>query len=106
MRRLAGVIGVCCALGGCNTISAYTAVNTELATLANGKIQTACAIISVAQGYFKELAPAIPAKEQVAYRNASTIVAAICNNPPKDVVSALSTLGSAWMQIQDATKVP
>ena len=101
------------ALSGCNAqwgqISAgvgnvLTTANNVLANLSGNYIPEACGIVKVADGYFQKLSPKISADKIAIEAKAMAGVNVICNNPPKDVASAFSTLVDLWFTIQDVTQ--
>lgn len=109
MICLAGVAAL--ALAACNPASvisgiggAVTGANATLAQLAKNDVPAACGIVAVAEGYFEQLKPLISATNVARARNASQAVAAICDNPPANVGSAIATLAKLWLTIQNATK--
>lgn len=115
---LAGSLGLAVTLVACSpsmqggmsklTTAVEMTLNTSnnvLARLAGNEIPTACAIIQVAEGYFRTLEPKISADKVAVERKAEAAVAAICDNPPANVSQAFATLLKLWFQIQNATKV-
>lgn len=113
MKKLALVaFAASLALGGCQTAGTIaTGINTAnnaLARLAGNDIPAACAIISVAEGYFgtvSSLHKFSPAT-MTAEAKAEAIVANICAHPPANVGAAFGQLMSAWQIIQAKTTVP
>lgn len=92
-------------LGGCAQMTA--AVETSdaaLARLSRGSLPAACAIVSVAEGYFDALAPSISAANHTLFAAASSVANRICAVRPADTVGAIVTLADAWADIQAATK--
>ena len=93
------------ALAGCNNVlSGLNTANNSLAELSKNSIPTACGIIAVAQGYFRQLEKNISAENIAIERKAEAAVKVICDNPPTDVAKAMGTLLQLWLTIQDSTK--
>ena len=85
------------------------AANSTIKKLSNGKIVSACKTIAVAQGYYDAVAPVVAALAPAQASAAATafgVVKDVCANPPQDVASAMTSLGTAWAVIQAATTVP
>ena len=92
-------------LAGCAQITAaITTADNALAKLSENSLPKACAIVKVAEGYFRKLEPRISADKIAIERKAEAAVAVICDNPPKDTGAAFTTLVDLWFTIQDATK--
>jgi len=106
MRFIAAAF-VCLALAACNGASNLSAglgaADNALARLAQNQIQPACAIISVAAGYFDILSPRISAANQRRYSQARAVIDPICANPPANTLEALAALNRAWFDVQAAT---
>lgn len=100
MRNTLAVLALAGALAGCNSASTtVTVANNTLAALAKDGVPGACVIVKVAEGYYAQVVPT-PAPAVV---TAEAEVAAICANPPTDLVGAFSTLLNAWTIIQAST---
>ena len=112
----AAIIGM--GLAACSTISAdysklSTAVGNEISganktiqQVAANDVPTACAAIYVAEGYYNNVKPAIPAKTQAIVASAEKVVAADCANPPANLSQLWADLETAWTTIQAGTTVP
>jgi hypothetical protein len=115
---ISAVLAASSALSGCSTISAdysklSTAVGNEISganktiqQVANSDVPTACAAIYVAEGYYTNVKPAIPAKTQAIVASAEKVVAADCANPPTNLSQLWADLETAWTTIQAGTTVP
>jgi len=90
----------------CNVSSDVTAANNALATLASNDIPTACAIVTVAEGYFAQLRGQLSAAEIADEAKAALVVNSICANPPTNITAAFGSLLTAWTAIQADTTVP
>lgn len=102
-KLLCGALALAClAVAGCQTTGVTTA-NNALASLAKNDLPAACAIVSVAEGYFATLKPQISAKNQKIEAQAAAVAATICNNPPADLATAFVDLFAAWTAVQNAT---
>ncbi|HEY3719265.1 MAG TPA: hypothetical protein VGL41_03905 [Roseiarcus sp.] len=109
MHKLAFAGAFVCAipLAGCNSVSSgVTAANNALATLASNDIPTACAIVTVAEGYFAQLKSRLSATEIADEAKAALVVNSICANPPTNISAAFGSLLTAWAMIQADTTVP
>ena len=94
-------------LAGCNSVSSdVTAANNALATLASNDIPTACAIVTVAEGYFAQLKSQLSAAEIADEAKAALVVNSICASPPTNISAAFGSLLTAWTVIQADTTVP
>lgn len=81
-------------------------LNNALAKAAGNDIPAACGIVRVAEGYFADVAPLIPANTRKVEAQAAAAVKVICDNPPQDIQQAFTDLNNAWAAIQAATTVP
>jgi len=115
LMMLAGSVCIAATLAACNpqggmeklTVAVQTTMtktDNVLARLAGNEIPSACSIIGVAEGYFRQLEPRISAKNIAIERDAEAVVDFICSNPPANTAQAFGTLFRAWMAIQKATK--
>ena len=90
----------------CNVSSDVTAANNALATLASNDIPAACAIVTVAEGYFVQLESKLSAAEIADEAKAALVLNSICASPPTNVAAAFGSLLTAWTAIQADTTVP
>lgn len=109
MKKLITLPLVAC-LAACNPgslVGGIGAVDNALVRVAGGyELPAACAIIRVADGYYLNVRGKVTQAARVREAQAMAVVNAICNDPPKDLVSAFGTLMKAWTDIQAATTVP
>ena len=69
---------------------------------------TACAIVTVAEGYFfgSDSKPTLGRLEIADEAKAALVVNSICANPPTNISAAFGSLLTAWTVIQADTTVP
>ena len=84
----------------------YALLDNALAKAASNDIPTACGIVRVAEGYYADVQPLIPAKTQKVEAQAAAAVKVICGAPPQNIQQAFADLSNAWAAIQAATTVP
>ena len=72
----------------------------------SGGGSTSPTIVRVAEGYYADVQPLIPAKTQKVEAQAAAAVKVICGAPPQNIQQAFADLSNAWAAIQAATTVP
>ena len=87
-------------------LSALAGANKTIQQVAANDVPTACATIYVAEGYYNNVKPAIPAKTQAIVASAEKVVAADCANPPTNLSQLWADLETAWTTILAGTTVP
>lgn len=92
------------ALGGC--LSTINSVNKTLGQVSGNDLTAACGIVAVAETYFANVSAKNTTSNLTAGQIAEKGAAAICNNPPTNIVQALVDLNTFWSTIQAATTVP
>src|SRR5271156_1137867 len=93
-------------VSACNVNSDLTAANNALATLASNDIPTACAIVTVAEGYFAQLERKLSAAEIADEAKAALVVNSICANPPTNITAAFGSLLTALVGGPGGPTVP
>ena len=110
MKKIITAFALSACLAGCNPgslSSAITATDNALVRVAGGyELPAACAIVRVADGYYRNVRGKVTPAAQAREAQAMILVNAICDHPPKDLASAFGTLMQAWTDIQAATTVP
>lgn len=106
-----GIVALPMLLGACNATSEWAKISSAvgqidntLASLSQGSIPKACAIIAVADSYFQDLKANISAKNIAIEAKAMAAAQVICNNPPTNTVAAFKSLWNIWKTVQDSTK--
>lgn len=93
------------AVGRIVSPSSVSKLDKTIAEVAGSRsVSAACAVFATAAGYYETLRAAIPDKYASIGDPAVSAGRALCDAPPTDTASALTTLNRLWAGVQDATK--